>query len=42
MVKGSFSKKLEETLMPIGNKISSQKHLKAIRDAMIAITPWLY
>lgn len=25
MVKGSFSKKLEETLIPIGNKISSQK-----------------
>lgn len=34
-----FSGFLEKYLMPIGDKISGQKHLKAVRDGMMAIVP---
>lgn len=34
-----LEKFLDSKLIPFGNKISSQKHLKAIRDGMVAATP---
>lgn len=30
---------LDAKLIPLGNKVSSQRHLKAIRDGMVAATP---
>lgn len=34
---GNFTAFLEEKLMPIATKFSTQRHLKAIRDAFICI-----
>lgn len=36
---GNFTTFLEEKLMPIATKFSTQRHLKAIRDAFICIMP---
>lgn len=36
---GNFTAFLEEKLMPIATKFSTQRHLKAIRDAFICIMP---
>ncbi|MBU5592960.1 PTS transporter subunit EIIC [Clostridium sp. MSJ-4] len=38
-IMSKFTKYLEEKLVPIGEKISSQRHLRAIRDGMVAATP---
>ena len=35
----NFTTFLEEKLMPIATKFSTQRHLKAIRDAFICIMP---
>lgn len=34
-----FEKFLDAKLIPLGNKVSQQRHLKAIRDGMVAATP---
>lgn len=34
-----FEQFLDSKLIPIGNKVSKQRHLKAIRDGMVAATP---
>lgn len=34
-----FEEFLDSKLIPLGNKVSQQKHLKAIRDGMVAATP---
>ncbi len=36
---GKLEAFLDSKLIPLGNKISNQKHLKAIRDGMVAATP---
>ncbi len=36
---GKLEKFLDSKLIPLGNKISSQKHLRAVRDGMVAATP---
>ena len=38
-VMANFTSLLEEKLVPIGEKVSSQRHLRAIRDGMVAATP---
>lgn len=38
-IMSKFTTILEEKLMPIGTKISSQRHLMAIRDGMVSATP---
>lgn len=38
---GNFTTFLEEKLMPIATKFSTQRHLKAIRDAFICIMPYI-
>lgn len=35
----SLSQIVESKLLPIANKMSSQRHLKAIRDAFMSIMP---
>jgi len=35
----SFSRFLNEKLVPLGTKVGEQRHLKAIRDGMVAATP---
>lgn len=43
MENNNFMKKfndiLESKLMPIGDKISRQRHLKAVRDGMMSVVP---
>ncbi|WP_122643724.1 PTS sugar transporter subunit IIC [Luxibacter massiliensis] len=34
-----FEEFLDSKLIPLGNKVSQQRHLKAIRDGMVAATP---
>ncbi len=34
-----FEQFLDSKLIPLGNKVSQQRHLKAIRDGMVAATP---
>lgn len=34
-----FNSVLEKILVPIGAKMSSQRHIRAIRDGMICATP---
>lgn len=38
-IMSKFTTFLEEKLVPIGTKISSQRHLMAIRDGMVSATP---
>lgn len=35
----SLNEKIEKHILPIANKLSSQRHLKAIRDAFISLLP---
>lgn len=35
----SFNDRVEKHIMPLANKLSSQRHLKAIRDAFISLMP---
>lgn len=35
----SINSKMEEHILPLANKMSSQRHLKAIRDAFISLMP---
>ncbi len=39
MKQGAFSRFMEKCLMPIAQKIESQKHLQAIKDGIIAVIP---
>ena len=33
----TFNEKIEKHILPLANKLSSQRHLKAIRDAFISL-----
>lgn len=35
----SFNEKIEKHLLPIANKLSTQRHLKAVRDSFISLMP---
>lgn len=35
----TFNEKIEKNILPLANKLSSQRHLKAIRDAFISLMP---
>lgn len=35
----TFNEKIEKHILPLANKLSSQRHLKAIRDAFISLMP---
>lgn len=38
-IMSKFTSFLEEKLVPVGVKLSSQRHLRAVRDGMVAATP---
>lgn len=35
----TMNEKIEKHILPIANKLSSQRHLRAIRDAFISLLP---